>query len=414
MKTIKLFALVGIFLPLMFSQPTKVLSHGQGPFEEYPNYVVIGAFSIHKNAIRFTSHAHRDLNLNARFELNPNRNLYYVYVLSTTDRAKAIHVALKLRAESELTDTWVYSGFLGPPPHNGRAMSPGVDINPATEQHMDRIPNEIQDNAPAISESDGSRDTAASPAVEQTADIAEPLDDEIEGKKFYFKLYRAMDNTPVEGDVDAIDTERSKKIATYKGNAPVKVPTPPGKVTNLSLLCEVFGYRKVQREVDYNNPQGEGIETDEDGRTVIPFELVRLQKGDIAVMYNVYFFKDAAIMRPESRYEVNSLLEMLNENKAYRIKIHGHTNGGAAGKIVSKNPEGDNFFALTDTRDGYGSAKKLSQERAEIIRDFLASNGVDASRMQIKAWGGKRPIHDKHHTRAQENVRVEIEILEDK
>jgi hypothetical protein len=33
--------------------------------------------------------------------------------------------------------------------------------------------------------------------------------------------------------------------------------------------------------------------------------------------------------------------------------------------------------------------------------------------MQIKAWGGKKPVHDKRSAKAQENVRVEIEILED-
>jgi outer membrane protein OmpA-like peptidoglycan-associated protein len=61
-----------------------------------------------------------------------------------------------------------------------------------------------------------------------------------------------------------------------------------------------------------------------------------------------------------------------------------------------------------------GSAKKLSGERAEVIREYLVANGVPAKRMEVKAWGGKRPLHDKHATRAQENVRVEIEILEDK
>ena len=34
-------------------------------------------------------------------------------------------------------------------------------------------------------------------------------------------------------------------------------------------------------------------------------------------MYNVFFFKDAAVMRPESRYEITSLLEMLKENKGF-------------------------------------------------------------------------------------------------
>ena len=97
-----------------------------------------------------------------------------------------------------------------------------------------------------------------------------------------------------------------------------------------------------------------------------------------------------------------------------KIKIHGHTNGGASGKIIGMGKDSDNFFSLNNTSESIGSAKKLSGERAEIIKQFLVSNGVSEKRMEVKAWGGKRPIHDKHATRAQENVRVEIEILEDK
>jgi hypothetical protein len=44
----------------------------------------------------------------------------------------------------------------------------------------------------------------------------------------------------------------------------------------------------------------------------------------------------------------------------------------------------------------------------------MIQNAIEPSRIEIKAWGGKRPLHDKHSTRAQENVRVEVEILEDK
>lgn len=117
-------------------------------------------------------------------------------------------------------------------------------------------------------------------------------------------------------------------------------------------------------------------------------------------------------MRPESRFEVTSLLDMLKENPKYKIKIHGHANGGAHGKIISMGKTSTSFFALNDTKEGFGSAKELSEERASIIRDYLLTNGIEANRMQVKAWGGKRPIHDKHSARAQENVRVEIEILE--
>ena len=116
-------------------------------------------------------------------------------------------------------------------------------------------------------------------------------------------------------------------------------------------------------------------------------------------------------MRPESRYEVNSLLEMLRENPKYKIRIHGHANGNATGKIISATEESD-LFSLTNTKDGFGSAKKLSEERAKVIQQYLLREGIEHRRMAVKAWGGKRPLFDKNSAQAQGNVRVEIEILE--
>jgi outer membrane protein OmpA-like peptidoglycan-associated protein len=213
----------------------------------------------------------------------------------------------------------------------------------------------------------------------------------------------------VDGEVDAIDFEKSRRMATYKGNEPVKVIMPSGQSKKILFVSEVFGYRKLQKEFDPKTPSEE-FYLDENNHLVIPFELMRLQKGDIAIMYNVFFFKDAGVMRPESRYEVNNLLELLVENPSYKIVIHGHTNGNAAGKIISMGEEG-NFYSLTGTREGVGTAKRLSEERAEVMMKYLVSKGIDKNRMQIKAWGGKKPIHDKHAARAHENVRVEIEIL---
>jgi outer membrane protein OmpA-like peptidoglycan-associated protein len=415
MKTLKLFALVGIFLSLLQSLPTQSYAQLTGT---YPNYVVIGAFRYHRNAVRLTNLSSKDLNKNAKYEMNPSRGLYYVYVLNTGDRQEAINEALRLRDESQYKDTWVFSGPLGKqkpetPPYSG------VDINPVTQSSIAQVTDGNENNTGSSEEGIGKNDPAAAaaitssnapaPAPESTVEV----DDGIEGKRFYFKLFRNGDNKVVEGEVDIIDQEKLRKVGSFKGNMNVKIATPPGKTKNIAAVCEVFGYRKLQRDFNYDNPSGDGIATNEEGAVTVPFELVRLQKGDIAVMYNVYFFKDAAVMRPESRFEVNSLLEMLNENPNYKIKIHGHTNGKAAGKIIYVEPGSDNFFSLNNTTEGAGSAKKLSQERALVIRNFLISNGVAESRMETKAWGGKKPIHDKHHTRAQENVRVEIEILED-
>ncbi len=406
MKTFKFFALVGIFSVLFAIQPTATARPEQVNLDEPQNYVVIGAFKIHRNAVRFSDHAQK-LSLNAKYEKNVNRNLYYVYVLQTADRAAAIAEANRLRSESEFTDSWVYSGSFTKETAPAAVVSRSVDVNPVTEEKIETV--QPKDPEPVATTVSNTPETTT-PTEQATS---QSIDDGGAGKSFFFKLYRATDNDVVQGDVSAIDVDRTRKMGTYKGNAPVKVADPLSKTDSVLLVCEVFGYRKSQRNIYYNEPSGEGIETDANGAVVVPFELIRLKKGDIAVMYHVYFYKDASIMRPESRYEVESLLKMLNENKNYRIRIHGHTNGGASGKIISKPKDGDNFFSLTGSVEGFGTAKKLSEERAEIIRDFLLKEGIDPKRMETKAWAGKRPIYDKLSSRAQENVRVEIEILQD-
>lgn len=403
MKTLKFFALVGIFSVLFAIQPTAAARPEQVNLDVPQNYVVIGAFKIHRNAVRFSDHA-QSLSLNAKYEKNVNRNLYYVYVLQTADRAAAIAEANRLRSESEFTDSWVYSGSFTKETAPTAVASRSVDVNPVTEEKIETV--QTKDPEPVVTTT-----TEATTPTEQP--VSQSVDDGGTGKSFFFKIYRATDSDVVQGDVSAIDVERTRKMGTYKGNIPVKVADPLSKTDSVLLVCEVFGYRKSQRNIYYNEPSGEGIETDANGAVVVPFELIRLKKGDIAVMYHVYFYKDASIMRPESRYEVESLLKMLNENKNYRIRIHGHTNGGASGKIISKPKDGDNFFSLTGSVEGFGTAKKLSEERAEIIRDFLLKEGIDPKRMETKAWAGKRPIYDKLSSRAQENVRVEIEILQD-
>lgn len=381
--------------------------HAQSNDFQGHHYVVIGAFAIKRNAVRFTSKAAGN-SLQAKFEMNPDRQLYYVYVLTTDDRNEAIDLAMRLRSDSPYNDTWVFKGLLG---ETQSAGIRGVDINPTTQDRVEKVVS--QDVLASSTETTANNQHVI---VEEVTSTDQPsvvsTSEDLSGKSFLFKVFRADTKEVVEGDINVIDSERSKKVGSYAANRQIRITNPNNKSGNLSLITEVFGYRKIQREINYNNPEAVDIATDQDNNVVIPFELVRLQKGDIAVMYNVYFFKDAAIMRPESRWEVNSLLEMLKENPKYKIKIHGHTNGNAPGRIISMSGKSDNFFALSETREGFGSAKKLSQERAEVIRAYLVANGVDTKRMQVKAWGGKRPVVDKLHTQAENNVRVEIEILE--
>ena len=399
-----------VYLWFAFTYPIALCAQEAQP--SFPSYVVIGAFAYEQNAAHFTDEARRN-KFPAVFEMNRNRNLYYVYVLSTTDKEYAVAEALKLRAETTYFDTWVYSGVLGRMNFAGLQQGQDQDVDPVTGQRIARInPEEEQTTQNALSR-DGAgtteqqRDAPLPPPVRQTTTPLTP--GEVAGKNFYFHLFRADNLNTVPGEVEAIDFEKSRKMATYPANEGVKIMMPSGKTKRISFVCQVFGYRKQQQEFDPATPSDD-LYLDDKGNLVVPFELIRLQKGDIAIMYNVFFFKDAALMRPESRYEVNNLLDLLKENPSYKIMLHGHTNGNSSGKIIRMDQTG-NFFSLSGTKQGFGSAKQLSEERALLIREFLISSGIGADRMNVKAWGGKKPIHDKRSNRAHENVRVEVEIL---
>jgi outer membrane protein OmpA-like peptidoglycan-associated protein len=348
-------------------------------------YVVIGAFANPRNAAEFTENAKKK-HLDAQSTFIPTRKLHYVYIQETPDKGDAVSLAVKLQRESTFSDTWVYSSLLTDHP-----VAVKIDKTELVQEEKPQteIVEEKKAEVVPVKPADGS-------------------------KSFVFRMRSVDTGENVTGDVDIFDADiiKGRKLVSYRGNDVVNVK-PINKSGNLLVVCDQFGYRKVQLPVNFNDPKIEDAVTLENGNIVINFDLVRLKKGDKVVMYNVYFFNHAAIMRPESRYEVNALLEMLKEKPTSRIKIHGHANGNDFGQIITLGNSKD-YFALSSQNDeGKGSATKLSEERARVIQSYLVSQGIDINRMELKAWGGKMPIYDKDHAMAHANVRVEIEILEE-
>lgn len=343
-------------------------------------YVVIGAFKVPKNAMNWAEQARLEM-YNAEYAWNEKRKLYYVYILSTSSKQEAVELALKMQQIPKYHDTWVYTAILSADPQK----------------------ISLQDTVTTV----GSAELANSQQTSQTAPV--------EGtKQFIFRIRSLSTTYDVKGEVDVYDADiiKGRKAASYKGNEVVNVK-PINKSGNLTVVCDIFGYRKLQIPVNFIDPKpGDGV-TIEDDKVILTFELVRLKVGDKATMYHVYFFKDAAIMRPESRNEVNALLEFLNEKPNSRILLHGHTNGNAHGKIISMG-DSDDFWGLsTENKEGVGSAVKLSEERARLIQQYLVKQGIDESRMEVKGWGGKKPVYDEDHPAAAANVRVEVEVLRD-
>jgi OmpA family len=351
-------------------------------------FVVIGAFSIEKNATDFISDWAKKFGLNPQYKMNTNRNLFYVFTMQDKYWGIPVQEAERIRKmDPKFDKTWVYYGTLD-------------DIIKVTEPITTIVPPVEAPPAPSesiVSTVDSVGTTDPDPATEVV-------------KKFFFEL-KAEDGTQLKSPVELVDLDRSSLAALYPSNEPVTI-SPINNSGRIMVQSKIFGYRLKQVGINLNSPLDSAGIVLNDNIYTVPIVLKPLTVGDISIMYNVFFFKDAGIMRPDSKYEVNALVAMMQEFPNRKIIIHGHTNGNYRGKIL-KMSEDKNFFSTEDCITTNGSATELSEERARCIQQYLVANGIDASRMTIKAWGGKKMLYESDHKRAIENVRVEVEIVKD-
>lgn len=363
--------------------------------------------------------------LQADYGVDAKRNYCYVYLARYSDFQQSIQEMEKTRATGGFTDAWV------------RVMRDGMVVQPEVEPKAPVVVSATKPDAtvyvaipkPGTEAKINEEVAAPAPANDLTASTSPVIVTEvIENPKadpviipqtlantpIFLSLFNARNNRVVDGEIEVIDTERARSIAKVKGNSYLSLPDPKSTSGELTLICSAFGYRKVQHQIHYKDTEADTLSGHVDlvgSYYLVKFDLIRLHRGDISVLYNVYFYNDAAVMQPESKKELNELLVMLQENPTYKIRLHGHTNGNASGPIITMGPSKD-FFALTpDVRKGYGSAKELSGARAEVIRDWLFSQGIQTDRVDVKAWGGGRMLHDKHSVHARRNVRVEVEVV---
>ncbi|WP_111411766.1 OmpA family protein [Billgrantia lactosivorans] len=113
---------------------------------------------------------------------------------------------------------------------------------------------------------------------------------------------------------------------------------------------------------------------------VTEFETVTLDS-------EVTFAFDSAEIRPGAHQTLDEVATTLRDNPDLRVRIEGHT-------------------------DSVGSAEynqDLSQRRADSVRDFLVSRGIEENRMTTRGFGEEQPVatNETDEGRAQ-NRRVEI------
>lgn len=377
-------------------------------------YIIVGAFGLEKGAINYTQELAQSGKKNAQYNYYPPKGLYYVHFGKHYD-SKVPKADLKeLKKESKFEKAWVFKAEMYDRPDESEPDVVTELVDQEEPEKNEEVPEVIEDVKEVIEEGDAIEE-------EDNSIITGVLDltGEEEGKDYflYLNVTRLNDGREVNGNVEIIDPDKLRRVKLAEAHASEFIPKSFSRTGNVEMICEIFGYKKVQHDFNIAKPFNEMTEpflSYVDSRLVVDFQLERLSKGDLVTMYNVYFYKDAAIMRPESKYELNQLLEMLQENPNYQIMIYGHTNGNNAGPIITLQDDSKGYFSKSvPTNEKKGSAKKLSQERAGIIKKYLVNQGIDESRMSAKGFGGKKGIYKKLDPLAYKNVRVEIEIIVD-
>jgi outer membrane protein OmpA-like peptidoglycan-associated protein len=397
---------IGLFHTASAQTVTKELSPGY--------YVVVGAYAATKeeNAKHFVEvliqRGHE-----ADYGFNTSRNLYFVYINYFTTLKASIEKMEAVRASKKFVDAWVrvVPGYVKMDEQKKNETT--VTSTADNKQQVDPSKTPDEKSNTNISNTIPVENDSSTTDVKDNEPIKQFPKMTLGNTEVFLSLYNARNNRIVDGEVQVIDTERARQITKVKGNEYLILPDPKSKSGQLTLVCDVFGYRKIQQEINYPLPLADTVKPYVElwgTSLVVTFDLMRYHIGDIAVLYNVYFYKDAAIMMPESKFELNNLLAMMKENPNYRISLNGHTNGNQSGKIIIMGASRD-FFSLADGIESGGSAKELSERRAEIIKDWLVANGVDGSRIEVKGWGGKKPIYETKSVNAGKNVRVEVEML---
>jgi OmpA-OmpF porin, OOP family len=195
----------------------------------------------------------------------------------------------------------------------------------------------------------------------------------------------------VSGKVISLSTGKAiKATITYKS-----IPTGgiSGRFMDSTYQFSVFGTARYQVTASAEGHLSRSIILDpkDMGSESVFVRNIELTNQKQTFRLNHLIFQlGKAVIDPQSFPELDELAALMEDSKNMIIQLEGHT-------------------------DNVGDAKmnmKLSEDRVDAVKSYLASKGISKSRMKTKAFGGTRPLSGGGTPEARAlNRRVEIRVL---
>lgn len=197
-------------------------------------------------------------------------------------------------------------------------------------------------------------------------------------------VFDAKSKKPLESQVEIISLRDSKPVyQNYSSETEGDFLATITSDRNYGLNISKKGYLFYSENFSLS-----GYKSDKPFNIQVPLQPIEI--GSKVILKNIFFDTNKFDLKPESRGELQEMVNFLAYNPTVRIEISGHTD----------NVGND---ALNQT---------LSENRAKAVYQFLISSKIEPARLEFKGYGKNQPVaaNDNEEGRSQ-NRRTEFKII---
>jgi outer membrane protein OmpA-like peptidoglycan-associated protein len=257
------------------------------------------------------------------------------------------------------------------------AHSPADKCNPPKlppDSDRDGIPDTVDKCPHEPEDKDGFQDADGCPDPDNDQDGVLDKDDKCPNEPEDKDGFEDADGCPdpdndKDGILDAEDKCPNEPGPKENGGCPDTDRDKDGVVDRLDKCPDVPG-----------PPENEGCPVQ---------KYIVVTKEKIELKQKVHFATAKATIMPDSFAMLTEIGDVLKSRPEIKVRIEGHT----------------------DSRGGLKYNMKLSQARADSVREFLIGQGIQPDRMESRGFGPTQPIADNRTDKGREqNRRVEFFI----